>query len=172
MKRLVLCFDGTWNTEQSNTNVSRLFRKISGSSDECSEQRQFYDEGVGTSWGERLRGGMLGIGLDRNIRQGFAWLAAQFHEAAPTPGGDAGFIEGPDIYLLGFSRGAFTAVWRCSPATSASRISGWTIGRKRAARVTSIRLYSKPGIFTPADQAMMIARTRRRSSRSPTTTPR
>jgi uncharacterized protein (DUF2235 family) len=109
MKRLVLCFDGTWNTEKSNTNVSRLFRKIAGSSNECSEQRQFYDEGVGTSWGERIRGGMLGMGLDRNIRQGFAWLAAQFREARPTPGGDAGFMSGPDIYLLGFSRGAFTA---------------------------------------------------------------
>lgn len=107
--RLVLCFDGTWNTEKSNTNVSRLFRKIAGSGNECSEQRQFYDEGVGTSWGERIRGGMLGMGLDRNIRQGFAWLAAQFREAQPEHGGDAGYMSGPDIYLLGFSRGAFTA---------------------------------------------------------------
>lgn len=109
MKRLVLCFDGTWNTEKSNTNVSRLFRKIAGSSNECSEQRQFYDEGVGTGWGERIRGGILGMGLDRNIRQGFAWLAAQFHETEPKPGGDKGFFTGPDIYLFGFSRGAFTA---------------------------------------------------------------
>lgn len=109
MKRLVLCFDGTWNNEKSNTNVSRLFRKIAGSSNESSEQRQFYDEGVGTSWGERIRGGVLGMGLDRNIRQGFAWLAAQFLEAAPTAHDDAGFLVCPEIYLFGFSRGAFTA---------------------------------------------------------------
>jgi len=26
--RLIACFDGTWNNDRSNTNVSLLFRKI------------------------------------------------------------------------------------------------------------------------------------------------
>jgi len=62
--RLIACFDGTWNSDRSNTNVSRLFRKIADETCRCSEQRRFYDEGVGTKWGERLRGGVFGIGLD------------------------------------------------------------------------------------------------------------
>jgi hypothetical protein len=61
--RLVGCFDGTWNIDRSNTNVSRLFRKGADASSGCPEQLRFYDEGVGTRFGERLRGGVLGTGL-------------------------------------------------------------------------------------------------------------
>lgn len=108
-KRLVACFDGTWNTQKSNTNVSRLFRKIADETIGCPEQRRFYDEGVGTKLGERIRGGVLGAGLDGNIRQGYAWLGQQFpNEKVPTHDQD-GFVTGPDIFLFGFSRGAFTA---------------------------------------------------------------
>lgn len=109
IRRLVACFDGTWNTERSNTNVSRLFRQIADENSGSREQRRFYDEGVGTRWGERVRGGALGIGLDRNIRQGFAWLGSQFALAASESKDEEGFLVGPDIYLFGFSRGAFTA---------------------------------------------------------------
>jgi uncharacterized protein (DUF2235 family) len=108
-KRLVACFDGTWNTERSNTNVSRLFRKIADENTGSGEQRRFYDEGVGTQWGERLGGGAFGIGLDRNIRQGYAWLGSQFALAATGQIDEDKFLLGPDIYLFGFSRGAFTA---------------------------------------------------------------
>lgn len=108
-KRLVACFDGTWNTQKSNTNVSRLFRKIADETIGCPEQRRFYDEGVGTKLGERIRGGVLGSGLDGNIRQGYAWLGQQFPiEKVPNHDVD-GFVMGPDIFLFGFSRGAFTA---------------------------------------------------------------
>ncbi len=107
--RLIACFDGTWNNDRSNTNVSRLFRKIADETCRCSEQRRFYDEGVGTKWGERLRGGVFGIGLDRNIRQGFAWLGSQFIVPAAAPVDEDKFVLGPDIFLFGFSRGAFTA---------------------------------------------------------------
>jgi len=109
IRRLAACFDGTWNTERSNTNVSRLFRQIANEQIGSGEQRRFYDEGVGTSWGERIRGGVFGIGLDRNIRQGYAWLGSQFALGALGPADDEGFLQGPDIYLFGFSRGAFTA---------------------------------------------------------------
>jgi uncharacterized protein (DUF2235 family) len=110
IKRMAACFDGTWNTEKSNTNVSRLFRLIARETNGCTDQRVFYDEGVGTGLGERIRGGVLGMGLDVNIRQGYAWLGAQF--ALAGAGGatdDDGFLHGPDLYLFGFSRGAFTA---------------------------------------------------------------
>jgi uncharacterized protein (DUF2235 family) len=109
IQRLVACFDGTWNTERSNTNVSRLFRQIADENSGSREQRRFYDEGVGTQWGERVRGGVFGIGLDHNIRQGFAWLGSQFALAASNAKDEDGFLIGPDIFLFGFSRGAFTA---------------------------------------------------------------
>ena len=62
-KRVGACFDGPWNTDKSNTNVSRLFRRIADETTGCDEQRHFYDEGVGTRWGERVGGGVFGIGL-------------------------------------------------------------------------------------------------------------
>ena len=85
VKRLVACFDGTWNTERSNTNVTRLFKAIADEATGCPTQRRFYDEGVGTSFGERLKGGVLGIGLDRNIRQGYAFLARHFATRLQLP---------------------------------------------------------------------------------------
>lgn len=113
MERLSLCFDGTWNTEKSNTNVSRLFRKIAGLGNGSGEQGCYYDEGVGTRWGERIRGGMFGLGLDRNIRQGFHWLATQFGNSLPKRQESNEFCVGPDIFVFGFSRGAFTARSLC-----------------------------------------------------------
>ena len=109
IRRIVACFDGTWNTDKSNTNVSRLFRLIADENTGCPEQRHFYDEGVGTKLGERVRGGMFGIGLDGNIRQGYAWLGSQFELAAGTGLDAEQFLVGPDLFLFGFSRGAFTA---------------------------------------------------------------
>jgi uncharacterized protein (DUF2235 family) len=106
---LAACFDGTWNTERSNTNVSRLFRQIVDDRTEGAQQRRFYDEGVGTQWGERVRGGALGVGLDRNIRLGHAWLASQFPLGNVGSADAEGFAQGPDLYVFGFSRGAFTA---------------------------------------------------------------
>lgn len=129
-KTIVICFDGTWNSWESGTNVSTLYSDIADDSTRSSTQRKFYDEGVGTKWYDRIRGGALGFGLDRNIRQGYAWLASVFEcekggaKPAPAsetrkPNGDlksmpphssgAEFLAGSDIYIFGFSRGAFTA---------------------------------------------------------------
>src|SRR5258708_5616512 len=60
------------------------------------EQPCFYDAGVGTHWYDRLSGGAFGAGLSENIQQGWAWLSRE-HKA------------GDDIYVFGFSRGAYTA---------------------------------------------------------------
>jgi uncharacterized protein (DUF2235 family) len=109
IRRIVACFDGTWNTDKSNTNVARLFRQIANDTNGCPEQRRFYDEGVGTRLGERIRGGMFGAGLDVNIRQGYGWLGSQFALGQGTGLDGEGFVVGPDVFLFGFSRGAFTA---------------------------------------------------------------
>ena len=112
--RLVVCFDGTWNTAEDQTNVSRLYAAIGDRDAGCRGQLKFYDEGVGTVVGERVRGGTLGRGLDRNILEGYCWLVNNYHQKGETwkeesrHGEDP--VEGPDeLFLFGFSRGAFTA---------------------------------------------------------------
>ncbi len=42
-KRIVYCSDGTWQTPVSNTNVYRLYKALTLSSDQVT----YYDDGVG-----------------------------------------------------------------------------------------------------------------------------
>ena len=95
-KRLALFFDGTWNTPESATNVWRLYLMLAGQGDDGVIQEKFYDEGVGTKWYDELTGGMFGAGLSENVRRGYRWLMEYYN-------------PGDEIYLFGFSRGAFTA---------------------------------------------------------------
>ncbi len=95
-KRLALFFDGTWNKPQSNTNVWRLYLMCAERSADGREQRKFYDEGVGTRWYYRLAGGLFGFGLAGNVQLGYRWLMEHYD-------------DGDEIYIFGFSRGAFTA---------------------------------------------------------------
>jgi uncharacterized protein (DUF2235 family) len=112
MKRLVLCFDGTWNTPEDETSVSRMYAEIADVHGGCRDQLKFYDAGVGTTVGSKLAGGLFGRGLDRNILEGYAWLVNQFiRDPGPPiaePDGQV-FDPGPQIFLFGFSRGAYTA---------------------------------------------------------------
>jgi uncharacterized protein (DUF2235 family) len=104
MKRLILSFDGTWNTPDDDgteggnttTNVSRLHDAVLPRDVDDTVQKAWYDRGVGTDWYNRLTGGLGGVGLSRNIRQGYAHLAKEYE-------------PGDEIFLFGFSRGAYTA---------------------------------------------------------------
>jgi len=112
--RLVACFDGTWNTAEDQTNVSRLYAAIADRDAGCRGQLKFYDQGVGTSVGERLRGGAFGRGLSRNVLEGYCWLVNNYHFRGEQWKEESRYgeepVEGPDeIFLFGFSRGAFTA---------------------------------------------------------------
>jgi uncharacterized protein (DUF2235 family) len=95
-KRIAIFLDGTWNSVETNTNVWRLRSLCAEEDKDGIRQVAYYDEGVGTRWGERLRGGILGYGLDRNVLHAYRWLVEQY------TGGD-------EIFAFGFSRGAFTA---------------------------------------------------------------
>lgn len=95
-KRLAVFFDGTWNTPESGTNVSTVHERIAGHGSDGLEQRRYYHAGVGTSWHGKLIGGAFGYGLSENIRTGYTWLSQNF---AP----------GDEIFVFGFSRGAYTA---------------------------------------------------------------
>jgi uncharacterized protein (DUF2235 family) len=94
MKRIIYCADGTWDTAINGTNVYRLFKALRTTP----QQLPFYDDGVGADgnplW--RLVGGAFGTGLWQKIKAGYTAIA-HVYEA------------GDQIYLFGFSRGAFTA---------------------------------------------------------------
>jgi uncharacterized protein (DUF2235 family) len=105
MKRIVLCFDGTWNKPadenlradaQVETNVCRFFRAVEKTAPDGAEQVPWYDQGVGSRWYDRFVGGAIGVGLEKNIFDGYKFLAQQY-------------TDGDQIYILGFSRGAYTA---------------------------------------------------------------
>ncbi|MGE0223292.1 MAG: DUF2235 domain-containing protein [Acetobacteraceae bacterium] len=103
MKRLVVCFDGTWNSADSSdkaeTNVARIARSVrANSGDDRIAQLTLYLRGVGSTGLaiQRLVQGAFGDGIDENIRSGYMFLAQNY-------------VPGDEIFLFGFSRGAFTA---------------------------------------------------------------
>ncbi|MEM8817872.1 MAG: DUF2235 domain-containing protein [Pseudomonadota bacterium] len=96
MKHLAVFLDGTYNEPGSNTNVWRLRSMLAASDDAGNAQLSYYDAGVGTQWYNRIRGGAVGKGVDKNVRDAYEWLIEHYDD------GDA-------IYIFGFSRGAFTA---------------------------------------------------------------
>ena len=106
-KKIVLCFDGTWNDPGANTNVIKMYKSILG--EDKSPGRvgvpvptpnentiKWYDKGVGTARGNKIRGGLTGRGLSRNILEGYKFLVDNYE-------------DDDRIYLFGFSRGAYTA---------------------------------------------------------------
>lgn len=98
MKRLVVCCDGTWNTPEmeSPTNVVRMAQAVYPRGRDGCLQLVYYDEGVGTGrWMDRIVGGAMGEGLDLNVRQAYRFLANNYE-------------DDDEIYLFGFSRGAYT----------------------------------------------------------------
>ncbi len=96
MKRLALFLDGTWNDPDDNTNVWRLRLMLARPEFEGVRQLAYYHKGVGTSWHDRLSGGAFGRGVSQNVCRAYQWLMEHYD-------------IGDEIYLFGFSRGAFTA---------------------------------------------------------------
>lgn len=105
-RKLVVLLDGTANDKEDFTNVWRLYhlalaRSLAEKNDKDSDkggQRviPFYDKGVGTDPYTPVSGAIFGTGVSMNIRQGYRFLAEVYQ-------------PGDQIYLFGFSRGAFTA---------------------------------------------------------------
>lgn len=131
MARLFVLCDGTWNTEdpdsdgkRTRTNVVKFGEALATLDDRSAPQHAQYFRGVGTGgspW-ERLAGGAFGSGLEENVQDAYEWLARNYK-------------DGDSIHLIGFSRGAFTArsvggmIGRCGlidllPASGVSREQG------------------------------------------------
>lgn len=90
-KRIAIFLDGTWNTVNDNTNVWRLKSLCSDQCDGGTRQLTYYDIGV-----NGFVGGTVGKGLGDNIKEAYKWLIDVYS-------------PGDDIFIFGFSRGAFTA---------------------------------------------------------------
>ena len=102
MKRIVICCDGTWNDRRKRaTNVAKLVQMVTplGSAEDGTSVAQFvyYDPGVGTerSWLAKLTGGAFGEGLSANVLDAYSFIIDNYN-------------EGDQLFLFGFSRGAFT----------------------------------------------------------------
>jgi hypothetical protein len=105
MKRLIISNDGTWNApdQEDNgvlapTNVVKLHNALALHSSDGVEQVSYYHPGVGakTHLLETAAGGAVGAGISKHICSAYHWLATQYE-------------PGDEIYIFGFSRGAFTA---------------------------------------------------------------
>jgi len=104
MANIVICCDGTWNTPDqldkgvpAPTNVVRLHNAVAETDVKGAPQEKYYHPGVGTSgkWWDKAIGGGTGAGLDDNIKSAYQKLCYSYK-------------PGSDIYLFGFSRGAYT----------------------------------------------------------------
>ena len=98
MKRIVFCFDGTWNALNADTptNVVLTAASIERQARDGCVQIIHYDEGVGTGRLERMSGGVFGAGLVDNVREAYRFLIFNYD-------------PGDEIFVFGFSRGAFSA---------------------------------------------------------------
>ncbi|KAI8963932.1 hypothetical protein F5Y11DRAFT_346006 [Daldinia sp. FL1419] len=113
-KRIIVCCDGTWQnsdngyvkpsstnpvpTLQIPSNVTRISRAFKRGCSNGTFQIVYYQSGVGSRAGvvDRVLGGAFGIGIAENIREAYAYICANY-------------VDGDEIILVGFSRGAFTA---------------------------------------------------------------
>lgn len=127
-KRLILLLDGTWNDADvgsRDTNIVRLRNLIArrlqnaGGDHGGREARKgsdkpgtgiaaayadtsgtdtlvFYERGVGTGATDLIRGGAFGGGLVNNIRRAYKFLSYWYE-------------SGDEVFVFGFSRGAYTA---------------------------------------------------------------
>jgi uncharacterized protein (DUF2235 family) len=125
MKRLIICFDGTWNTadgQKSDTNVALLARAIHSTVGTGGiPQSVLYLRGVGTSGlhAEIIFEGATGLGVDENIRSGYMFIAQNY-----LPGDDLPVR----IFARCFYRPQLVRAHQClrrteAPKTRRSRIS-------------------------------------------------
>jgi Uncharacterized alpha/beta hydrolase domain (DUF2235) len=106
LKRIVICYDGTWNAltnPDEVTNVVRVAQAVVPVSSDGIHQVVYYNAGVGSGGPlDRFLGGVFGAGLRDNVKRGLAFLSLNWE--APEEGDRA-----DEIYIFGFSRGAYTA---------------------------------------------------------------
>ncbi len=102
MKRIALFMDGTWDSKGSKypSNIEKLYDAVAPVARDGVRQLAQYQKGIGASscgaW--RIFAGATAAGLDTHVQELYSYLVQNY-------------VPGDEIYLFGFSRGAYTA--RC-----------------------------------------------------------
>ncbi|KAF4452978.1 hypothetical protein F53441_4209 [Fusarium austroafricanum] len=112
-RKLVLCFDGTGNKfhgDDSDSNILKIFRMLDREAD---DQYHYYQPGIGTyvvsgslthtgirarcrSWYQKAKDSAIGSSFDQHVVGGYRFLMRFYN-------------PGDEIYMFGFSRGAYIA---------------------------------------------------------------
>lgn len=92
--QLIVCCDGTWNDPGDRTHIHRI--NVAARAVFANRDNVHYDAGVGTSFGEHLSGATVGRGLSEKVREAYQWLVRHYTDTEDQ------------LYLFGFSRGAYT----------------------------------------------------------------
>jgi uncharacterized protein (DUF2235 family) len=107
MKRLTVFLDGTWQKldQPDPTNIAKLAQSVAHTDSKGIEQVVYYDRGVGADSlthkaRRRLVSGITGAGLEDSLMNAYLFLSWNY-------------TTGDEIYIFGFSRGAFTARSLC-----------------------------------------------------------
>jgi uncharacterized protein (DUF2235 family) len=112
MKRLILLFDGTWNTlakPKEVTNVVRVGQALMPIAPDGVPQIVYYNSGVGSGGiVDQALGGVFGAGIRGNVQRGLSFLSFNYDSGEPENKEDQ-WGEPDEIYIFGFSRGAYTA---------------------------------------------------------------
>lgn len=159
MKQLVLLLDGTWDntdTSDKDTNIARLRtlldRSLSPSGQSAAHASQhrlwkprhsartgheclvYYQPGLGSTTDRierEVQSGAFGVGIAVKIREGYRFLSQNY-------------VPGDQVYIFGFSRGAFAArslagyisaagLLRPETCTPELEAKAWTIYRQKPA---------------------------------------
>jgi uncharacterized protein (DUF2235 family) len=104
MKRIAIFCDGTWNTPDKlengkycQTNVVKMANALCSTSKDGTAQLIYYDTGIGSEGNrmKRIFDGATGFGISENILQAYLFIINNY-------------TCGDELFLFGFSRGAFT----------------------------------------------------------------
>ena len=96
MTGIAVLLGGTWSDTNTHTNIAQIHARVRRRSGGAA-QEVCYLEGVGTGRFDRLRGGILGAGLDDDIREAYRFITTHHRS------------DDDRIHLIGYSRGAFAA---------------------------------------------------------------
>lgn len=95
-RNLLVFMDGTGNDKSTNTNIYQMYQSSVKKAEMGTAIIPFYIEGVGSEWYNKITGGIIGDGLNKNILLAYKFLVENYKEE-------------DKIFIFGFSRGAYSA---------------------------------------------------------------
>jgi uncharacterized protein (DUF2235 family) len=133
----VVCCDGTWNAPDQQddgvacpSSAALMARALVRLAPDGVQQQVYYDTGVGTrgGWFDKIAGGAFGWGLSDKVKAAYSFLIDHYD-------------EGDEIFLFGFSRGAYTA----RSTVGLIRNSGLLLRRHKDRLDEAYKLYRRRG---------------------------